>query len=76
MENSSLMAKRSSLFKMMKTSQKTKRHCLGLQRDNVAFVKDRVLNNLQKLQTNPTYEVKQFDSVISLKAETHNFPRL
>jgi phosphoribosylformylglycinamidine synthase len=69
--------KESSLFKMIKkTSQENPNDIVSAYKDNVAFVKGpRVEQFAPKTADKPDfYEVKQFDSVISLKAETHNFP--
>ena len=69
--------KESSLFKMIKkTSQENPNDIVSAYKDNVAFVKGpRVEQFAPKTADKPDfYEVKEFDSVISLKAETHNFP--
>ena len=66
-----------SLFKLIKkTSQKNPNDIVSAYKDNVAFVK-----GPQVVQFAPTdaakpdyYTEKEFASVISLKAETHNFP--
>ncbi|MGO4820712.1 MULTISPECIES: phosphoribosylformylglycinamidine synthase [unclassified Flavobacterium] len=69
--------KDSSLFKMIKkTSQENPNDIVSAYKDNVAFVKGpRVTQFAPKSADKPDfYDVKEFDSVISLKAETHNFP--
>ena len=69
--------KESSLFKLIKkTSQDNPNDIVSAYKDNVAFVKGpRVQQFAPKSADKPDfYEVKEFDSVISLKAETHNFP--
>lgn len=69
--------KESSLFKLIKkTSQENPNDIVSAYKDNVAFVKGpRVQQFAPKSADKPDfYEVKEFDSVISLKAETHNFP--
>jgi phosphoribosylformylglycinamidine synthase len=69
--------KESSLFKMIKkTSQENPNDIVSAYKDNVAFVKGpRVQQFAPKSADKPDfYETKDFDSVISLKAETHNFP--
>ncbi|TRX00278.1 phosphoribosylformylglycinamidine synthase [Flavobacterium gawalongense] len=69
--------KESSLFKLIKkTSQENPNGIVSAYKDNVAFVKGpRVQQFAPKSADKPDfYEVKEFDSVISLKAETHNFP--
>ncbi len=69
--------KESSLFKLIKkTSQENPNGIVSAYKDNVAFVKGpRVQQFAPKTADKPDfYEIKEFDSVISLKAETHNFP--
>ncbi len=69
--------KETSLFKLIKkTSQENPNDIVSAYKDNVAFVKGpRVQQFAPKTADKPDfYEVKEFDSVISLKAETHNFP--
>ena len=66
-----------SLFKLIKkTSQENPNDIVSAYKDNVAFVKGpRVQQFAPKTADKPDfYEIKEFDSVISLKAETHNFP--
>ncbi|MDT7830250.1 phosphoribosylformylglycinamidine synthase [Pricia sp. S334] len=67
----------SSLFKLIKrTSQENPNGIVSAYKDNVAFVKGpRVVQFAPKSADGPDfYSEKDFDSVISLKAETHNFP--
>ena len=67
----------SSLFKLIrKTSEANPNGIVSAYKDNVAFVKGpRVQQFAPKRADVPDYyELKDFDSVISLKAETHNFP--
>jgi phosphoribosylformylglycinamidine synthase len=69
--------KESSLFKLIKkTSSENPNTIVSAYKDNVAFVKGpRVQQFAPKSADKPDfYETKDFDSVISLKAETHNFP--
>ena len=69
--------KDTSLFKLIKnTSQENPNDIVSAYKDNVAFVKGpRVQQFAPKTADKPDfYEIKEFDSVISLKAETHNFP--
>ncbi|RZK12226.1 MAG: phosphoribosylformylglycinamidine synthase, partial [Flavobacterium sp.] len=69
--------KSSSLFKLIKkTSAENPNDIVSAYKDNVAFVKGpRVQQFAPKSADKPDfYETKDFDSVISLKAETHNFP--
>ncbi|MBB5637202.1 phosphoribosylformylglycinamidine synthase [Pedobacter cryoconitis] len=66
-----------SLFKLIrKTSETNPNGIVSAYKDNVAFVKGpRVQQFAPKRADVPEYyELKDFDSVISLKAETHNFP--
>lgn len=66
-----------SLFKLIKkTSAENPNDIVSAYKDNVAFVKGpRVQQFAPKSADKPDfYETKDFDSVISLKAETHNFP--
>lgn len=67
----------SSLFKLIrKTSETRPNGIVSAYKDNVAFVKGpKATQFAPKTQDKPDfYETKEFDSVISLKAETHNFP--
>ncbi|WP_310555157.1 phosphoribosylformylglycinamidine synthase [Flavobacterium sp.] len=67
----------SSLFKLIKkTSSENPNEIVSAYKDNVAFVKGpRVTQFAPKSADKPDfYEEKEFDSVLSLKAETHNFP--
>lgn len=67
----------SSLFKLIKkTSEENPNDIVSAYKDNVAFIKGpRVKQFAPKSHDKPDfYEVKEFDSVISVKAETHNFP--
>ncbi|RPE00785.1 phosphoribosylformylglycinamidine synthase [Aureibaculum marinum] len=69
--------KPSSLFKLIKkTSETHPNDIVSAYKDNVAFIKGpKVEQFAPKTADKPDfYEVKDFDSVISLKAETHNFP--
>jgi phosphoribosylformylglycinamidine synthase len=69
--------KESSLFKMIKkTSLENPNDIVSAYKDNVAFVKGpRVEQFAPKSADKPDfYQLTEFDSVISLKAETHNFP--
>jgi phosphoribosylformylglycinamidine synthase len=69
--------KPSSLFKLIKkTSQVNKNGLVSAYKDNVAFVKGPKID--QFYPENPEkpdfFTEKEIDTVISLKAETHNFP--
>ncbi|MDP2159267.1 MAG: AIR synthase-related protein, partial [Flavobacterium sp.] len=69
--------KPSSLFKLIKkTSAEHPNDIVSAYKDNVAFIKGpRVEQFAPKSADKPDYySKKEFDSVISLKAETHNFP--
>ncbi|MBP6126990.1 phosphoribosylformylglycinamidine synthase [Flavobacterium sp.] len=66
-----------SLFKLIrKTSETNPNEIVSAYKDNVAFVKGpKVTQFAPKSADKPDfYEEKEFDSVLSLKAETHNFP--
>ncbi|QAA81523.1 phosphoribosylformylglycinamidine synthase [Aequorivita sp. H23M31] len=67
----------SSLFKLIKkTSAVNPNDIVSAYKDNVAFIKGpKVMQWAPKTADKPDwYEEKEFESVISLKAETHNFP--
>jgi phosphoribosylformylglycinamidine synthase len=69
--------KTTSLFKLIrKTSETNPNDIVSAYKDNVAFVKGpKVTQFAPKSADKPDfYEEKEFDSVLSLKAETHNFP--
>ena len=69
--------KPTSLFKMIKeTSKQHPNDIVSAYKDNVAFIKGpKVEQFAPKTADKPDfYQTKNFDSVISLKAETHNFP--
>lgn len=67
----------SSLFQMIKKTTKENPHkIISAYKDNVAFGQGPVIEQFApKDQTTSDYfEIKNIESVISLKAETHNFP--
>lgn len=69
--------KPTSLFQWIKKTSKDHPNLIvSAYKDNVAFVKGPQAEQFApKTQDKPDYfEVKDYDSVISLKAETHNFP--
>jgi len=69
--------KESSLFKLIKkTSAENPNDIVSAYKDNVAFIKGPTVEQFApKSSDKPDfYEKKNFNSVISLKAETHNFP--
>ncbi|NND79014.1 MAG: phosphoribosylformylglycinamidine synthase, partial [Maribacter sp.] len=69
--------KPSSLFKLIKkTSQENPNDIVSAYKDNVAFVKGpKAIQFAPKSADKPDfYTEMEFESVISLKAETHNFP--
>ncbi|MBM3401811.1 MAG: phosphoribosylformylglycinamidine synthase [Bacteroidetes bacterium] len=69
--------KPTSLFKLIrKTSETNPNDIVSAYKDNVAFIKGpRLIQFAPKRADRPDYyEEKEFDSVLSLKAETHNFP--
>ena len=69
--------KESSLFQMIKkTTQENPNKILSAYKDNVAFSQGPVVEQFapKDHSTSDYFEVKDIESVISLKAETHNFP--
>jgi phosphoribosylformylglycinamidine synthase len=69
--------KPSSLFKLIKkTSIENPNDIVSAYKDNVAFIKGPVVTQFAPLSAEKPdfYAEKEFESVISLKAETHNFP--
>ena len=69
--------KSTSLFKLIKeTSKQNPNGIVSAYKDNVAFIKGpKVTQFAPKSADKPDfYTEKEFDSVISIKAETHNFP--
>ncbi|AWI26636.1 phosphoribosylformylglycinamidine synthase [Flavobacterium pallidum] len=67
----------SSLFKLIKkTSAENPNDIVSAYKDNVAFIKGPTVEQFApKSADKPDfYETKPYESVISLKAETHNFP--
>ena len=66
-----------SLFKMIKeTSKINSNKIVSAYKDNVAFIKGPIVNQFSPTRSDIAdyYKLKSFESVISLKAETHNFP--
>ena len=66
-----------SLFKLIrKTSEENPNEIVSAYKDNVAFINGPVVEQFApKAPDVPEYyEIKNFESVISIKAETHNFP--
>ncbi len=69
--------KPTSLFKLIKeTSKQNHNDIISAYKDNVAFVKGPKVEQFapKRADVPEYYQIKEFDSVISLKAETHNFP--
>ncbi len=69
--------KPTSLFKLIKkTSETHPNEIVSAYKDNVAFIQGPVVEQFApKTADKPDFfETKNFESVISLKAETHNFP--
>ncbi|WP_299390391.1 phosphoribosylformylglycinamidine synthase [uncultured Gelidibacter sp.] len=69
--------KETSLFKMIReTSNKNPNSIVSAYKDNVAFIQGPTVEQFApKTADKPDfYQTKPFESVISLKAETHNFP--
>ncbi|MTI22850.1 phosphoribosylformylglycinamidine synthase [Fulvivirga sp. RKSG066] len=66
-----------SLFKLIKlTSEENHNLLVSAYKDNVAFIKGPVAEQFAPRSQNKAdfFETKEIDTVISLKAETHNFP--
>jgi len=69
--------KTSSLFDLIKkTSEINFNNIVSAYKDNVAFIKGPVVDQFSPSKGNlpDNYKISEFQSVISLKAETHNFP--
>lgn len=69
--------KETSLFKLIKkTSAENPNDIVSAYKDNVAFLKGPKVTQFAPKSADKAdfYAEKEFDSVISLKAETHNFP--
>ena len=69
--------KPTSLFKMIKeTSKQHPNDIVSAYKDNVAFIKGPTVEQFapKRADIPDYYKKEKFDSVISLKAETHNFP--
>ena len=67
----------SSLFQMIKkTTKENPNKILSAYKDNVAFAQGPVVEQFapKNQSTSDFFQVKDIESVISLKAETHNFP--
>ncbi|MGB3464662.1 MAG: phosphoribosylformylglycinamidine synthase, partial [Cyclobacteriaceae bacterium] len=66
-----------TLFQLIrKTSKKNDKNLVSAYKDNVAFIKGPVAQQFAPEHSDKPspYQTKDFESVISLKAETHNFP--
>jgi len=67
----------SSLFQMIKrTTQENPHHIVSAYKDNVAFAAGPIVEQFapRDHSTSDYFVIKDIESVISLKAETHNFP--
>ena len=67
----------SSLFAMIKkTTQENPNKILSAYKDNVAFAQGPIVEQFapKDQSTSDWFQIKDIESVISLKAETHNFP--
>jgi len=68
---------KNTLFHLIKlTTQKNPNKVVSAYKDNCAFLQGPVINQFApKTQDKPDYfELKEIESILSLKAETHNFP--
>ena len=66
-----------SLFDLIKkTTKLNKNSVVSAYKDNVALIEGPVIQQFApiKAETQSEYKLSKFKSVISLKAETHNFP--
>ncbi len=66
-----------SLFKLIKeTAKQNPNTIVSAYKDNVAFIEGPIVEQFapKSAEKPDFYETKEFESVISLKAETHNFP--
>jgi phosphoribosylformylglycinamidine synthase len=69
--------KKSSLFKLIKeTSKNNPNSIVSAYKDNVAFIEGPSINlfSPERSDIADYYKIKEVKSVISIKAETHNFP--
>ncbi len=69
--------KKNSLFNLIKkTSKKNPNKIISAYKDNVAFIEGPIIEQFapQSAEFPSSFMKKTIDSVISLKAETHNFP--
>lgn len=69
--------KPSTLFQLIKkTSKENPNYLVSAYKDNVAFIKGPRVEQFAPAQQDRAdyFKVEDFDSVISIKAETHNFP--
>ena len=69
--------KTSSLFQMIKnTTKENPHHIISAYKDNVAFAEGPVVEQFapQDHSTSDYFVIRNIESVISIKAETHNFP--
>jgi phosphoribosylformylglycinamidine synthase len=69
--------KQSTLFQLIKkTSKENPNYIISAYKDNVAFIKGPRIEQFAPAQQDipDFFAITDFDSVISLKAETHNFP--
>lgn len=69
--------KESSLFAMIKkTTQENPHHIISAYKDNVAFAEGPVVEQFAPADhsTSDYFIIRDIESVISIKAETHNFP--
>ena len=67
----------SSLFQMIKkTTQENPHHIISAYKDNVAFAQGPIVEQFapQDHSTSDYFVIRDIESVISIKAETHNFP--
>ena len=69
--------KKKSLFDLIKlTSKLNNKNIISAYKDNVAFIKGPLISHFcpKSSEKSDIYSIKKIKTVISLKAETHNFP--
>ncbi len=69
--------KEQSLFQLIKATSKAQdKNLVSAYKDNVAFIKGTKVNQFAPINAHQSdfYDKSSFEAIISLKAETHNFP--
>jgi phosphoribosylformylglycinamidine synthase len=71
------LEKKATLFQMIKeTTSRNTNHVVSAYKDNCAFIQGPVVEQFAPASQDKSdfFEIRDFESVLSLKAETHNFP--